>query len=294
MQLFVKKFFGFTPSIIPVITFSQAGSRDALLKHAKDGDRIVYVAVSTADAEKEDQGKILGMAEIGRSKINSIEMIPDLSTVPRKNFSTNGEFKWPEAIPMLRAWRFTPSVPRLKILKSETVDSRATRKNAVLLSEDEKEQILSLPHVEVQLPPSRALSNSRLRSKALSNDLDDPWKWEVARMAKTILNTVAHANGQEVTRTAKEKNTSLSEGELQLLIRETIIKQNQRCAITRRPLTHDKDKHWLAPSADRKDSSGHYERDNIQILSKAANMAKNSISPDEVSAFFEALQFYRE
>ncbi len=56
MQLFAKKFYGFNPNN-PVITFSQAGSRNRLLELSRPGDRILYVASKTEDTN--DDAKVI-------------------------------------------------------------------------------------------------------------------------------------------------------------------------------------------------------------------------------------------
>ena len=294
MRLFIKKFYGFSPSTVPVITFSQVGSRNSLLSRAKHGDRIVYVAVKSDEHVLEEyQGKILGMAEIGKDKVRTLDMIPDPSVVDKKYFLPNGDFIWPEGIPMLRAWKFTPPVNRLEVLNKETVDSQATRQNAILLSEEDQEKILALPAEEVKLPPTVALNKQRLRAKILSAEFKEKWGKDVARMADTIRSTVAGSNGQEITRTVKEKNMIFaSEADLQVFLREKIEEQNGRCAITGQPLLPHEPESWLAPSADHIDSDGHYSPDNLQIVSKAANRAKSDIAPDKVQDFFGALQFF--
>ena len=294
MRLFIKKFYGFSPSIIPVITFSQIGSRDNLLNRAKHGDRIVYVAVKSDDHVSEDeQGKILGMAEIGRNKVRTLDMVSDLSVIDKRYFLPNGDYMWPDGIPMLRAWKFTPQVNRLDVLDKETVDSQATRQNAILLSEEDQAKILALPAEEVKLPPTIALDNQRLSARILSPDFKAQWGKDVSRMADTIRNTVANSNGQEIVKTVKPKDLGFaSETDLQLFLRKKIEEQNGRCALTGHPLLPHQPESWFAPRADRIDSDGHYTPDNIQIVSKASNRAKSDIAPDKVQDFFESLQFY--
>ncbi len=118
------------------------------------------------------------------------------------------------------------------------------------------------------------------------------WGFEVGRMAKTIIRTATHATGEAVLRAGKIKNSVLNETEWQLQLREILLAQNYRCAITGRTLEiKGVGNPWLEASADRIDSNGHYTPDNIQIVSKAANMAKGATPPETVDAFFDALQF---
>lgn len=290
MQLFAKKYYGFSPLDFPVISFSETGSRDALLAKARSGDRIVFVAVEGEDAVPEERGRILGMAEIGRAKVRTLDLVKDPSKILAKHRKPNGDLIWPEGIPMLRAWKFISPPHRLELLKKAVIDGQATRKHAVLLSEQDRVSILALPHEEIGLPEVAALDNARLYSSAMSGDFDRVWKIEAARMAKTALETAANSNGQEVVRTIKNKNADLSEGELQVEIRKLLIQQQYRCAITGKQLELSPEKHWFAASLDRIDSNGHYALGNLQIVTKAANRAKSDITPDCVSDFFDALQ----
>lgn len=153
---------------------------------------------------------------------------------------------------------------------------------------------LSPWHEKEDMTSAAAMTGWRPNQKI--PEIPRDWGFEVGRMAKTIVTTAANATGEEVTRITKVKKTSLSETEWQLALRKLLLEQNYRCAITRQKLevTKEENNHWLAPSADRIDSNGHYTPDNVQIVSKAANRAKSDISPDETPHFFQALQFARE
>ena len=69
MTMYAKWFFGFTPERLPVITFSQRGSRDSLLKSAQPGEVIVYVATKGQETDEEERGRVLGAAEVGRKAV---------------------------------------------------------------------------------------------------------------------------------------------------------------------------------------------------------------------------------
>lgn len=234
------------------------------------------------------------MAEIGRDKIKSMDVIADPSVLPANYFDARGNLQWPEGISMLRAWRFVTPQPRLDILARETIDSQATRSNAILLSPEESRRILALTCTEVTIPHTDALDRARIKTQVLSDTFPQAWAWEVARMSRTILRTAANANGQEVTRTVKLKTCDLSEPMLQQHLRELLVRQDYRCKLTGQRLetVDGQDSGWLAASADRIDSDGHYTIGNIQIVSKAANMAKSDIGAAEAPAFFAALQFH--
>lgn len=116
----------------------------------------------------------------------------------------------------------------------------------------------------------------------------DDWRRAIAHLADSILHTVASSNGQTVERTVKNKTTSLDKGLLEVLMRELVIEQNYRCALTgRRMVVGDP---WLKPSPDRIDSDRGYERENLQMTTWAANRAKGALEPERVAGFFLALQ----
>jgi hypothetical protein len=103
----------------------------------------------------------------------------------------------------------------------------------------------------------------------------------ISRMIRTMLSTVAHSNGQEVIRIMKNKETSFNEGEAQIYLRKLFDDQDGLCAITGIPLEiNDKAMDGeLLCSLDRKDSNGHYEEGNLQIVCRFVNRWKG-ISAD--------------
>ena len=81
----------------------------------------------------EDQGRFLGLAEIGRSPIDSLSVLnPD--DLGEDSYEADGRFKWPKAIPMLRAWRF-PTRPLVTDLLERQLSYEATVR-AVRLDEE--------------------------------------------------------------------------------------------------------------------------------------------------------------
>lgn len=147
--MYAKWFFGFTPERLPVITFSQPGNRDRLLNSAQPGEVIVYVATQGAETDEEERGRVLGAAEIGRKAVKT-EEVADISQSPGRDFE-NGKFRWPEAIPMLRAWRFDPAPLANEVFEKNNLPHNA-QAQAVALSERDEAAIQALNWVEVELP----------------------------------------------------------------------------------------------------------------------------------------------
>lgn len=120
-----------------------------------------------------------------------------------------------------------------------------------------------------------------------------PQKMAAARMAATAFATAAGANGQQVLKTVKVKETGFTnQYELETFIEELIREQEELCALTGLPLGFDnvcEDKQMLA-SLDRIDSSGHYERGNLQVVCRFVNMWKGACPDPEVRRLLGVLK----
>ncbi|QFT96060.1 hypothetical protein FIU85_01970 [Roseovarius sp. THAF8] len=102
----------------------------------------------------------------------------------------------------------------------------------------------------------------------------------LANMKNSILVTNRFANGQFENVTIKRKDLKMSDSELDALLARLLKKQEERCAITGLPFKYRGDKNML-PSADRKDSNGHYEAANLQLVCRFVNFWKQA-TPDHV------------
>lgn len=165
MKLFITRVWGFDPSTWPVITFGLEGNRDNLIRDSVPGDRIAFVGTMREPTPEGMRGRILGMAEIGRRAVETLDVI-DPSARSSNDYDSNGTFKWPKAILMVRAWAFTPQ-PLLRDVLAEQLPYHATSQ-AVLLSQDDARAVLALDAVEVELPVTEALQKARLLDQALS------------------------------------------------------------------------------------------------------------------------------
>lgn len=297
MQLYAKWFWGFKPETTPIITFKQEGSRRTLLRNRQADDRIVFVVSNSEGAKELDREKILGMAEIGHIEVESEDAIPDLDELPVDHFE-NGKYKWPKAIFMRRAWRFDPPIDDWrKVMTKENWgrNFQTAQDNAVLLSQEEQNAILDYHHVEVELNLTESVQRVAKRKNELDTAIhnmrsNDDWRKFISQTTGAIFNRVKNNNGQTVERVVKNKNTDMSEGEMQIELQKLLDKNGKICAITGQKLVlGDK---WLQPSIDRIDSSKGYVRGNLQITTWAANMAKSDLAPQEVESYFKALQYF--
>ena len=98
----------------------------------------------------------------------------------------------------------------------------------------------------------------------------------IIEMRNSVKNTVRIANGQLVERTLKNKEQRMTDTELDKLIESLLDLQNNCCALTGiRFHFHEPEADAnLKPSVDRIDSSGHYERGNLQIVCRFVNFWK--------------------
>ncbi|MBN8233183.1 hypothetical protein JYK02_37285 [Corallococcus macrosporus] len=158
IQVFATRVWGFEPTTWPVIVFGLEGNRDKLLRESRAGDRIVFVATKTDDARSEDRGRLLGMAEISRTAVDTAKVVAPEHIKPTDR-GPDGRIAWPKAILMLRAWRF-PERPLLLEVLGRQLSYLATPA-AVLLTADEARKVLSLEAEEAELPMSEVLMRER-------------------------------------------------------------------------------------------------------------------------------------
>jgi hypothetical protein len=105
----------------------------------------------------------------------------------------------------------------------------------------------------------------------------------IIAMRLSIETTVKNSNGQIVQRTVKNKETSMTPKELEALIESLLDIQENRCALTGIAFQfhgQGADKNLL-PSVDRKDSNGHYEAENLQIVCQFINFWKGASDNEE-------------
>lgn len=152
MKLFATRLWGFDPTTAPVITFSAPGYRESLLSRSAPGDRIIFVGTNYPPTDREDRGCILGMAEIGRLRVNTLQIVKRANTRAEdyRSVGTKKEFKWPYALLMAKAW----SLPRGIKLKSvaNQLSYAATSGAVEFKLKEERERILALQWEPHDLP----------------------------------------------------------------------------------------------------------------------------------------------
>ena len=103
-------------------------------------------------------------------------------------------------------------------------------------------------------------------------------------MANAIEQTVRNSNGQIVERIVKNKELRMTRLELENFLLKLMIKQENRCALTGIPFHISRQPNCdkaLLPSPDRKDSNGHYEPSNLQVVCRFVNLWKSDSENEE-------------
>jgi hypothetical protein len=156
VQVFVTRVHGFDPSRWPAISFGKPGNRTRLQRQSRLGDVIAFVATHSDEVEPEDQGRLLGLAEIGRKPIDTLELI-DRRHLQPKDWNPDGSFRWPKSLTMNRAWRHAGDPPPdIRHVLGRQLSYGATH-SALLLDAEEAALIWNQPWEEVVVRDSQAM-----------------------------------------------------------------------------------------------------------------------------------------
>jgi hypothetical protein len=160
MKIFIKRFWGFDPIYWPIVAFSLKGSLETLLSESKPGDLMAFVGTKGGETAQEDRGRLLGLAEFGRSPFHSRQALPPQSFAKAEK-GLNGDIKWPHAVLITRAWRFTdvPLPVMTKVLGRQL--PMTAMSNAVPLGMDEQRRVLALQREEIDVGLTQAIRDER-------------------------------------------------------------------------------------------------------------------------------------
>ncbi|RWP58007.1 MAG: hypothetical protein EOR08_28820 [Mesorhizobium sp.] len=158
MRLFATRVWGTSFGRIPLATFTMEGHQQRLLRLADRGDRLVFVGTQTERTDEENRGRLLGMGEIGFEPLRTLDLIDRQDLDPR-DFDADDHFRFPYAVPLVKAWRFTPA-PFLTDVLSKQLPMLATP-GVVELDASDTDSVLALVSEEVQLPALPALAKMR-------------------------------------------------------------------------------------------------------------------------------------
>lgn len=162
MEIFIKRFWGFDPIYWPIVAFGSKGSLDSLLERSEPGDLMAFVGTKGGETEADFQGRLLGLAEFGRSRVHSREVLPPASFADAAK-GAHGDIKWPHAVMITRAWRFTDApLPVMTDVLGRQLPM-AAMSNAIQLGHEEKRRILALPREEIDVGTTQAIRDERDR-----------------------------------------------------------------------------------------------------------------------------------
>lgn len=157
MKIFAKRDWDFDPTEWPVISFRNAGDRDNLLRAVEVGDQIVTIGTLTEQTPNAKRGRLLGIAEIVRTAVNT-ESVVRFEVSDTRLFDEEGRFRWPHSILITKARRFNPQPFLQEVLEDQLRRDATVR--AVQLSEKDAAAVLSLPYVDIEIPRTRIRDRS--------------------------------------------------------------------------------------------------------------------------------------
>ncbi len=167
MKLFATRVWGMGFERIPIATFGMKGHVDRLLRLAQRGDRVVFVGTQTERTDEDNRGKILGMAEIGFEPLKTLDLV-GRADLDQRDFDASGNFKFPHAVALTRAWRFEPA-PLLMRTLSKQLAMVATSGVQEITDPSDITAIMALRATEIDLPSLPALAAMRRMNDALRN-----------------------------------------------------------------------------------------------------------------------------
>lgn len=163
-QIFGTRFWGFNPEEEPFCGFVHRGTQSKLIANTKRGDLILVLGTKTKMTADSDKGRLLGLIEFERNAVNSEDFLTENSKNNENFYDEKGQFKWPFALPALRAWRFAHKPKVNEVIGRQL--SMAAITDVDVLSDKEIKLVLKEKVYEVKLPPTR----TTLRRSKLANN----------------------------------------------------------------------------------------------------------------------------
>jgi len=158
--IYGTRFWGFDPEAEPFCGFTHMGTRDKLIRIGRDGDLILVLGTKTNKTTKDDQGRLLGLIEFQRNAFYSRDLLTDESRRKQELFDADGIFKWPYAVPAIRAWRFLDKPIINKVIGRQLTMAAIT--DIDTLSQEEAKLVLEENLFEVKIPETRIVKRQKL------------------------------------------------------------------------------------------------------------------------------------
>lgn len=185
-EVFASRFWGFSPETHPVVMFGSDGHRDRLARMAGDEDVVLFVGTTREPTLEHERGRLLGLVQFARTPVETNKLVSKEAMRP-EDFS-NGEYKWPKAFPVTRAWRFVEPRPMLTQTLSKQLPMYATI-GVVQLNPEDRDIVLNLKRVEVDFKKAavvHGLENRQenlayARARQTTGPVASDWTGEVSR-----------------------------------------------------------------------------------------------------------------
>ena len=171
MKVFVKYVWAFIPDKWPIVAFSKPGHRLKLLRESNPGDLVVFIGANNSNTPREeDRGRLLAIVEFGRKEIDTLDVLKQEDIRSENDLNEQGEFKWPQALAITRAWRFTDDpLPLIKDIIAEKLPANSISQ-AIELNDADSQSVLSLAKEEVALPQNEVIEKIARTNKRLSQN----------------------------------------------------------------------------------------------------------------------------
>ncbi|WP_395015404.1 GIY-YIG nuclease family protein [Dongia sp.] len=171
-KVFITKAWGWNPETHPTFGFSSEGGRAKFLRESGPGDWLVVAGTKNDKTETDEQGHLLGMCQVGHQLVNADTIMKALGADPSgPEFHPNGAYRWPYAMPVLKAVRFNPQ-PDTKTILGSYLPGQEWSAFAIdverRFGQTFVDRILALPSDPCELPPLPDLARASALEQALS------------------------------------------------------------------------------------------------------------------------------
>lgn len=278
-RVFLKSEFGPISDDWPCFSFSKKNLAANLQADYKPGrDIIIYVGTSSNEKTKnpDHRSRILSAISIEPSQV-----IDTRNIVPEDSWNSTvaeyGEGHWEHSMAVTKASQMMGvPFPKAHDVIPDAYRKLSDMKNRGLVVEildTERDAIMALPIVPVELKFTDRVKDYLYLKKSVSPDLDTSIKQEVLRMTNLILARVRLSGTNEIVKNPARKSSDLSV--LHSLIMQKWENQKGKCALCNGDMLETNNE-MLKPSVDRIDSNNcNYNEENIQVAHFACNLAKN-------------------
>lgn len=172
VRLFLTKTWGWSPETHPTFGFSKEGARDKYLREASHGDWIVIAGTKGYPTEPQEQGRLLGMCRVGHEKVDGAAIMEAIGTeLTEAELDEKGRYRWPWAMPIVEAVRFSPQPDTEAVLGSYLPGQEWA---AFALSVEERlgadaiQKLLALPSVPCEIARIPMLDKEVAYSEAMA------------------------------------------------------------------------------------------------------------------------------